>query len=41
LAGSQAISALLAGIPGTLYVPQVGIIDPGEFSRPNSIEIAI
>jgi urea transport system permease protein len=35
------ISAVLAGIAGALYVPQVGIINPGEFSPGNSIEIAI
>jgi len=36
-----AISAVLAGIAGALYVPQVGIINPSEFSPGNSIEIAI
>ena len=35
------VSALLAGIAGALYVPQVGIINPSEFSPGNSIEIAI
>jgi urea transport system permease protein len=35
------ISAMLAGIAGALYVPQVGIINPSEFSPANSIEIAI
>ena len=35
------ISAVLAGIAGALYVPQVGIINPGEFSPANSIEIVI
>ena len=35
------VSALLAGIAGALYVPQVGIINPSEFSPANSIEIAI
>jgi urea transport system permease protein len=35
------LSAMLAGIAGALYVPQVGIINPGEFSPANSIEIAI
>jgi urea transport system permease protein len=35
------IAALLAGLAGALYVPQVGIINPGEFSPANSIEIAI
>jgi urea transport system permease protein len=34
-------SAILAGIAGALYVPQVGIINPGEFSPANSIEIVI
>ncbi|MGE4278150.1 MAG: urea ABC transporter permease subunit UrtC, partial [Magnetospirillum sp.] len=35
------LSAILAGIAGALYVPQVGIINPSEFSPANSIEIAI
>ena len=35
------VSAMLAGIAGALYVPQVGIINPGEFSPINSIEIII
>lgn len=35
------VSAILAGIAGALYVPQVGIINPGEFSPINSIEIVI
>jgi urea transport system permease protein len=35
------LSALLAGIAGALYVPQVGIINPSEFSPANSIEIVI
>ncbi len=34
-------SAVLAGIAGALYVPQVGIINPGEFSPINSIEIVV
>ncbi|MDB6060913.1 MAG: urtC [Verrucomicrobiaceae bacterium] len=34
-------SALLAAVAGALYVPQVGIINPGEFSPLNSIEIVI
>lgn len=34
-------SAVLAGIAGALYVPQVGIINPSEFSPLNSIEIVI
>ncbi len=35
------VSAMLAGIAGALYVPQVGIINPSEFSPANSIAIAI
>jgi urea transport system permease protein len=35
------ISAMLAGIAGALYVPQVGIINPGEFAPANSIEAVI
>ncbi len=35
------VSAMLAGIAGALYVPQVGIINPGEFSPANSIEAVI
>ncbi len=35
------ISAMLAGIAGALYVPQVGIINPGEFAPINSIELVI
>ena len=35
------ISAVLAGIAGALYVPQVGIINPGEFSPIKSIEIVV
>ena len=35
------LSAMLAGVAGALYVPQVGIINPGEFSPANSIEIVI
>jgi hypothetical protein len=34
-------SALLAAIAGALYVPQVGIINPGEFSPISSIEIVV
>ncbi len=34
-------SAMMAGIAGALYVPQVGIINPGEFSPGNSIEAVI
>jgi urea transport system permease protein len=35
------LSAMLAGLAGALYVPQVGIINPGEFEPLGSIEIAI
>src|SRR6266478_3801781 len=35
------LSACMAGVAGALYVPQVGIINPGEFAPGNSIEIAI
>jgi urea transport system permease protein len=35
------LSALLCAVAGALYVPQVGIINPGEMSPANSIEIAI
>jgi len=35
------ISAVMCGIAGALYVPQVGIINPGEMSAANSIEIAV
>ena len=35
------LSAVLCGIAGALYVPQVGIINPSEMSVANSIEIAI
>ncbi len=35
------ISAVMCGIAGALYVPQVGIINPGEMSPAASIEIAI
>ena len=34
-------SAVLCGIAGALYVPQVGIINPSEMSPANSIEMAI
>jgi urea transport system permease protein len=34
-------SAVLAGVAGALYVPQVGIINPGEFAPLNSIELVI
>ena len=39
--GVWTLSAVLCGIAGALYVPQVGIINPGEMSPANSIEIAI
>ena len=35
------LSAIMAGIGGALYVPQVGIINPGEFAPANSIESVI
>jgi urea transport system permease protein len=35
------LSAVMAGIGGALYVPQVGIINPGEFAPANSIEAVI
>ena len=35
------VSAVMAGIAGALYVPQVGIINPSEFAPANSIEIVI
>ena len=35
------ISAMMAGVAGALYVPQVGIINPGEFAPQNSIEAVI
>ena len=34
-------SSVLAGIAGALYVPQVGIINPGEFSPLNSIVLVL
>lgn len=34
-------SAALAGVAGALYVPQVGIINPGEFAPLNSIEVVV
>jgi len=34
-------SAIIAGVAGALYVPQVGIINPGEFAPLNSIEIVV
>ena len=35
------VSAVMAGIAGALYVPQVGIINPGEFAPVNSIEVVV
>ena len=35
------LSAVLTGIAGALYVPQVGIINPGEFAPLNSIEMVV
>lgn len=35
------LSAMMAGVAGALYVPQVGIINPGEFHPANSIEMVI
>jgi urea transport system permease protein len=35
------LSAMMCGVAGALYVPQVGIINPSEMSPANSIEIAI
>jgi urea transport system permease protein len=35
------VSAMLAGLAGALYVPQIGIINPSEFAPANSIEIVI
>ena len=34
-------SAMLAGVAGALYVPQVGIINPSEFAPLNSIEVVV
>jgi urea transport system permease protein len=34
-------SAVIAGVAGALYVPQIGIINPNEFSPLNSIEVVI
>ena len=36
-----AFSAVVAGVAGALYVPQVGIINPSEFEPINSIEVVI
>mgnify|MGYP000624670730 CR=1 FL=1 len=35
------LSAMIAGLAGALYVPQVGIINPSEFSPLNSIEVVV
>ena len=35
------VSACMAGVAGALYVPQVGIINPGEFAPANSIEVVV
>lgn len=35
------LSAMMAGLAGALYVPQVGIINPSEFQPANSIEVVI
>ncbi|AHG42921.1 amino acid ABC transporter permease [Pseudomonas syringae CC1557] len=35
------LSAVMCGLAGALYVPQVGIINPGEMSPTNSIEAAV
>ncbi|MDR2390694.1 MAG: urea ABC transporter permease subunit UrtC, partial [Planctomycetota bacterium] len=36
-----AVSAAMAGLGGALFVPQVGIINPGEFAPLKSIEVVI
>jgi urea transport system permease protein len=36
-----AFSAVIAGVAGALYVPQIGIINPSEFAPINSIEVVI
>ncbi|HIM01815.1 MAG TPA: urea ABC transporter permease subunit UrtC [Myxococcales bacterium] len=35
------LSAVIAGLAGAVYVPQVGIINPGEFAPLNSIELVV
>jgi urea transport system permease protein len=35
------LSAMIAGVAGALYVPQVGIINPSEFHPANSIEAVV
>jgi len=39
--GIWTLAAVISGVAGALYVPQVGIINPSEMSPANSIEIAI
>lgn len=35
------LSAMIAGVAGALYVPQIGVINPSEFNPLNSIEVVI
>lgn len=35
------VSAMMSGLAGALYVPQVGIINPSEFAPANSIEAVV
>ena len=35
------VSVMMAGLAGALYVPQVGIINPGEFAPAKSIEAVV
>jgi urea transport system permease protein len=35
------LAAVIAGLAGVLYVPQVGIINPGEMSTQNSLEAIV
>jgi len=39
--GVWTLAAVISGVAGALYVPLVGIINPGEMSPSNSIEVAI
>jgi len=39
--GIWTLAAVISGVAGALYVPQVGIINPSEMSPANSIEVAI
>jgi urea transport system permease protein len=39
--GVWTLAAVISGVAGALYVPQVGIINPSEMSPANSIEVAI